>query len=154
VTEAPKSADTRPLTTKEMARFLRRLSVIFTDESAGVTRVSDALNDLARILSSLPDQSVAALKDFSRSKRKPPRKRWAEAEKLSAAAVKKLLLDQNLLKSDVIELAHVRFNMPRARLEKMPLERVLETVWSAADNEESLRIIADNADRAGKSRGS
>jgi hypothetical protein len=68
--------------------------------------------------------------------------------------VRRLLEDENLLKSDLIELGHARFHIPKSRLERLPIERVLETIWAAADNEESLRLIAVNAERAGKSRGS
>jgi hypothetical protein len=130
------------------------MSASFDEQVTGTPRVADALHSLARLLSSLPEQPITELKSFSKSKPRTVKRRWQDAASLSIPQIRRFLQDENLLKSELIELAHDRFHIPRARLERLPLERVLETIWSAADNEESLRLIAANAEQAGKSRGS
>jgi hypothetical protein len=146
--------DEGTLSTRELARLLRGLSSTFDQRVTGTKRVADSFLCLARILSGLPDRPISEFSELSRPKQRAPRRRWTEAASLPVQEVRRLLSDENLLKSDLIELAHGRFKMPRARLQKMPIERVLEAIWAAADNEESLRLIAVNAERAGKDRGS
>jgi hypothetical protein len=154
VTDLPGSSTNKPLTTREMARLLRRISASFDEEVIGTQRVADGLQSLARLLSKLPDQPITELTGLSKSKPRAAKRRWHEAASLSVSQIRRLLEEENLLKSELIELAHERFHIPRARLERLPLERVLETIWAAADNEESLRVIAANAERAGKNRSS
>jgi hypothetical protein len=154
VTGGHRANSKQTLTTRELARFLKGLSSAFDERITGAPAVAESLLTLARVLSTLPDQPVSELKELNRPKQRTPKRRWDDAASLSLQEVRRLLRDENLLKSDLIELAHMRFKFPRARLEKLPIETVLETIWSAADNEDSLRVIAANAERAGKERGS
>jgi len=57
-------------------------------------------------------------------------------------------------KSELIELAALRFSMPRARRMKMKTDEVREAIRSATLDEGSLGIVSHEAQRSGMRRSS
>jgi len=83
------------------------------------------------------------------------REREAERYKdptLSVSEVRRLIADETATKRDLINLASIRFGIPRGRLNRSSIDEVFEIISSSADHEESLDIISENAATAGKAR--
>jgi hypothetical protein len=144
---------TDPITAAELARVLRRLAKLFDTGELGNIDTSDALVALADYLQSLGSVAVTDLTPAPR-KRKQPRAFDDETVRNSSIGEVRDLLAGELPKSLLVRLARIRFGMPESRLQRLPMEQVLEAVRAAAAHEESLDIIERNADASGRARSS
>jgi len=142
-----------PITANELARLIRRLAKLFDSGDLGNIETSDALIALADHLQSLGSIAIKDLEAPGRPKKK--------AHLLDNEAVRKASIDQvremlsaDLSKTQLVQLARVRFGMPEARLRRMPTEQVIEAIRATAAHEESLDIIDRNAELSGRTRSS
>jgi len=86
---------------------------------------------------------------------KPSRSRTATNEDLlalDAAAVAAFLEDQNKTKDELLELAAVRFSMPRSQLRRDRIEVLRQSIRSALMHESSIDIIGVEATKGGINR--
>ena len=145
----------RELSVGEVARFLKRLSSFYRDPKTGNPALSDALAELALALSQRRDLTLTkAVADIDISSK---RRRSLEASRLKDLGleeVKEMLSDEDMTKSDLIDLGAERFAIPRAGLQRMNTDQVSGAIRSALRHEESLNILGREAQRGGKERSS
>lgn len=145
-----------PISTLEVARFLKRLSALYRDRITGNLPLSDALAEIAAALSRqarLPIRDAISALDTS------PRQRglWEDRDglrDLSLNDVARFLSDETVPKATLVRLGVERFAISRSRLERISRAEVAEAISSAMRNEESLKIISQEAERGGSRRSS
>lgn len=143
-----------PVTAAELARLLRRLTRVFDAGELGNARTADALDVLSDYLQRLGSVPVTEL-EIPRPKRRPPeRVDPSTFRTMKIEEVRRLLDQDDLPKTNLLELAKFRFGMPPARLKRLSLSEAVEAVRAAASHEESLDIIERNAEESGRSRNS
>jgi hypothetical protein len=143
-----------PASAGELARVIRRLTRVFDAGDLGNARTADALDVLADYLQRLGPIPVTEL-EIPRPKRRPPEKLDVSTFRtMQIGEVRRLLDQDDLPKSTLLELARLRFGMPAARLRRLPFGEAVEAVRAAAAHEESLDIIERNAEVSGRSRNS
>lgn len=154
---APSPRETaEPISTLELARFLKRLSALYRDRTTGNLPLSDALAEIAAALtrqSRLPIREAISALDTSPKQREL----WEDRSRLrdlSLDDVARFLSDETLPKADLIRLGVERFAISRSRMERLSRAEVAETISSAMRNEESLKIISQEAERGGSTRSS
>jgi hypothetical protein len=134
----------------ELARFLKRLADLYKDPVTGNPALSLALFDLSRELSREPGGNAV-----TQERRHPVwHKGLDELEKLDAEAVKAFISDETKSKSELIELANVRFSIPHSRLMKMRIRDIRDFIKSALLHEDSITAIAEQARKSGTHRSS
>ena len=145
----------RELSVSEVARFLKRLSTFYRDSKIGNPALSEALAELASVLSRRRDLRFSeAVADLNVSPRQMPSLDLSRLKGLELEEVKKMLSDEEMRKADLIELGAERFAISRSRMARLNTEQVLDAVRSAVGHEESLNIISREAQRGGKERSS
>jgi hypothetical protein len=154
---APSPRETaEPISTLEVARFLKRLSALYRDRTTGNLPLSDAL---AGIAAALTRQARLPIRDAISALDTSPRQRglWEDRDELrdlSLDDVARFLSDETVPKTDLVRLGVERFAISRSRLERISRAEVAEAISSAMRNEESLKIISQEAERGGSRRSS
>jgi hypothetical protein len=154
-----KRRDSR-MSTLEIARFLKRLSAFYRDPRTGNARLADALGELASALSThsdLPLREALSSANFSAYVTPPQREMFSESgplRDLSLERVEEILSGDEWSKMDLIRLGTERFAISRSRLERLSKAEVADAIRSALRNEESLKIISQQAERGGTNRSS
>ena len=132
----------RELSVGEVARFLKRLSTFYRDPRTGNPALSEALAELASALSRRHDKRFSeAVADLNVSPRQMPLLDLSRLKDLDLEEVKKILSDQDMKKSDLIELGAERFAISRSKMVRLNTEQVVDSIWSAVRHAESLSII-------------
>ena len=143
----------RELSVGEVARFLKRLSSFYRDSKTGNPPLSNALAELASALGRRRDlkltEAVADMDVSSKGRRSLDASRLRD---LKLEEVKKILTDEAMTKTDLINLGAERFAIPRSGLKRLNMSQVSEAIWSAVRHEESLSIISEEAQRGGQTR--
>ncbi len=149
------------ITTGDLVRFLRNFSSALRNARTGNPSMSIALSELALALQPYSGRHLQdVLSEFkmiqdSRETGEPTTSiQLADLElsSLTLESVKNLLDTSELTKKDIVNLGHTRFGIPKSRLERQNKAAVIDLVRTAVRNEESLRIIADEAARQGSRR--
>lgn len=147
-----KQSTKKILSNRELARFVRRFAALYDHDGEQNAIVHRSLMKLASDLAKGETKSISSAADRSRIIN---REREAERYKdptLSVSEVRRLIADETATKRDLINLASIRFGIPRGRLNRSSIDEVFEIISSSADHEESLDIISENAATAGKAR--
>jgi hypothetical protein len=147
------SASDRKVSQAELARFLGRFAEMYRDPRTGNPRLAAALSELAQQLG----QSARALKRSAQPKHEQPaikQEAFQWLRGLDTEAVRRFISDATKSKSQLIELASERFSIPRSRLVRTSIQGVREEILAAIMHEESIRIISQEAERAGNNRSS
>lgn len=142
------------ISAEELARFLRHLAEVYGNVRTGNPALSEALSELAAQLTRRyrPQQGML---NFSHEPSRVRRSmNWGRLKALNAREVEQFLADGHKTKLELIELASARFSIPRSRLIKLAMPDLRETIRTALLNEETLRIISQEAARAGTGRSS
>ena len=146
----------KPLSDKEVSRFLKHLAAGYRDKRTGNPLLADAL---VRVANTLLDrgsstQSVARADSTQNKNQEFALNQSAPRpfEGLSADDVAQFISDTTKTKSHLIELAAARFGIPRSKLMRLPIDLVREAVRSALMHETSLAVITEEAARYGTRR--
>ena len=156
----------RPLSDEELGKFLKNLAVFFKDKRTGNRPLAEALIVLAdRLLSkSSSRESLDAGQltgeggQLTRDEQSHLRLGLGEPAALppsvtmSAADVARMVSDQSRTKQQLIELAAVRFSIPKSKLLRLTINDVREAIRSALIHEGSLAAISEAAERYGSRR--
>jgi len=140
-----KAFEVRALSDAEVARYLRHLVTMHKDKRTGNPLLATALSRLADRLeqgnipvpSAREEQSPLPLGDL---------------EKFDSDAITQFLDDDSKPKAALVELAASRFGIPRSKLYRMKISEVRDTINSALQHENSLKIIGQEAERQGTYR--
>jgi hypothetical protein len=135
---APSPRETaQPISTLEVARFLKRLSALYRDRTTGNLPLSDALAEIALALtrqSHLRIRDAISALDPARPKQHELWEGRGRLRDLSLDDVARFLSDETLPKADLIRLGVERFAISRSRLERLSRAEVTETISSAMRN--------------------
>lgn len=146
-------SSTKPISAKDLARVIRRISHLFSAGEFGNYVTSEALADLAEFLDRAGEVSVSDLKiERNETKKKTPRIADEKLKSLTLDQVESILCRDDISKSQLVDLGRSRFGMPEARLRRLSTANVLEEVRAAMGHERSLEYIDRNAELSGKSR--
>jgi len=143
---------TGPMTADETARIIKEISKLYEIPGAGNHRVAVALKKAATLIADLGDQPISKISKGDLYGRENHALPVQDFSNLSINDVRAILSDPQATKTRLIEMALVRFGMPKSRLTKLPFEEAVDAIMAAAANEESLEIIAKNADQSGRER--
>ena len=143
------------LGTDDIVRFLKRQAKLYEDRVTGNPAMADALSALARAMETHRKEPFYDIVARLASKElwKPTLTLPENLPDLPLAAVKELIT-QDFTKSHLIEIAHARFGIPKGGLGRKSKKKVIATIQSALDNEESLQIISEQARLSGTKRSS
>lgn len=139
----------------ELARFLRGLANFYRDPQWGNAPLAKALHEVARNLTSQRESAKRPARPQTRRKIAPllSMDKW-RFDGFDASEVTRFLNDLNNSKLDLIELAAIRFGIPRSKLMKLRTEEVRDRIRAALLHEDSLHIISEEARRGGAKRSS
>lgn len=147
-----RSNSNEPLSTRELVRYLRRMSALNRDPRTGNPRLSEALDELADALGS-GDRTTAApsrkTREASRQDGQNP-----DFETFSGEEVISFIRRDDVPKITLVELARQRFSIPRSRLLKLSSDKVVDLIVAALDHENSLNALSREAQRGGSKRSS
>jgi len=145
----------KPLSVKELAGFLKKLSSFYRDPRFGNFSLSEALSDLATALVQYPDRTIGqGVAGFHHSRDLKAGNDAIEKSSLSLAEVRDILFDETRLKEELVILGFERFGISKSKLERLSKKEITEGIWAALHHEESLSIISEEAQRGGKGRSS
>lgn len=145
-------ASSSPMTARETARIIEGVAKLYELPNSGNSKVVAALRKAAKLIADLGDEPMSKLPKNSLSTRAKHALPSYEFSSLSVGQVLTILNDPRATKTYLIEMALARFGMPKARLTKLPFDETVDAIKAAAANEESLEIIAKNADQSGRER--
>lgn len=134
----------RPISSAELAKYLRTLAELQSDPRTGNPALARALQNLAKTLKSERNAPASGLRSPS----------LTGARDLTADQITKLLENFETSKPDLIQIAKERFSIASSRLNKMPRNLVIETILDALKHEQSLAIIENEAERDARLRSS
>ena len=156
--------------TIEVARFLRRLSTIYSHPDTGNPALSAALvqvaQDLRRTQHPLPvkKRQSTTSKSLKVNRGKADKRRDSKSSSklveakdfrdLPPHAIERLIETNFDNKQTLVQLGTQRFSIPKWKLTKLKLADLREAVKAALRNERSLNIISEQARRGGASRSS
>lgn len=153
--------ETNEILTKDVVRFLRNFSTALKNGRVGNPGMSSALSDLARALQPYSErplrdilESLSALGGSGNQSTRPTSSRLSDLHlpTLSLEMVEELLADDSLTKGDLLILATERFGIPISALNRWSKSEVIESVQTSVRNEQSLKIISEEATRQGLRR--
>jgi hypothetical protein len=146
----------------DVARFLLSLASLYRDKRSGNPALALALTKLAQRLNR--EAKHTSEKDLQQSFfTDPTRSDYKEligqkssldspSSEMTAESVSRYLGEEGRTKRDLIELASIRFAIPRSKLKRMNLQDIREAIRSALQHENSLEIIGQEAARHGATR--
>ena len=141
------------LSSVDLARFLRGLGSLYRDPKWGNPALGKALHQLARDLINRRNLPPTTQK-LRRDKPSPPSRDRSSFNTFSANEIRRFLADLTKSKLELIELASIRFGIPRSKLMRLRTEEVRDRIHAALLNEDSLHIISEEAQRGGAKRSS
>jgi hypothetical protein len=143
----------RPLTGLQTAKVITQVARLFSQPGVSNPRVAEALEAAAAVVAAAgtkPVTSLLRLQERLPEAAQPAEPLWVR--ELTTDEVRRRIEDPQTSKKELIDIAQVRFGIPRARLAKLGYDEAADAVLSAAANEDSLEIIAVNADESGRQR--
>lgn len=136
------------LSEKDVVRYLRQQASLNKDKRWGNPALAQALERLAtRLEGEIQVSTSVAQGEHELSL---PDEQQLRTMELSDIA--KLLDDERRTKAELIELAFVRFSIPRSRLQRMVLADIHDVLQAAVQHEASIAIIGREAERQGSDR--
>ena len=144
----------------DLIRYLSRLATLNKEDKTGNPVLSDGLEQMARALRPHADLSVAEFAGLvrnisDRSKSSPKKEKAAlppNLDSLSQEDIEKILGDEALTKSQIIEVGTKRFGIPKSKLARSCKQEAVESIRAALDHERSLDFISEEARRSGGDR--
>jgi hypothetical protein len=137
------------LSEKDVVRYLRQQASLQKDKRWGNPALAQALERLASKLE-------AEMADAPRSRQSQlDLHSWPTVDdlrRIELSAIPKLIRDENITKAELVELAFVRFSIPRSRLQRLRMEDIRDVIQAAAEHEASITIIGREAERQGSGR--
>lgn len=149
---AAAKSKSQAITARDVAKVIASFASVYNVPGAGNARVATALKRAADMIAALGDQPMTKLPISTLRLSNEELLPVVDFSNISVSEVRRLLDNPGMSKTRLVEMAFVRFGMPKARLLKLPIEDALEAIAAAAANEESLEIIAKNADQSGRER--
>ncbi|WP_404380489.1 hypothetical protein [Caenispirillum salinarum] len=135
----------------ELGRFLKKVAAAHKDPKLGNRALYRSLSDLAEALIKSghvdPAHAIKGVRE-----RNFPAPAPSDYTKLSRNAVHDLIRQGQPLKKELVELGAQRFGIARSRLARLPREEIIQAISSAADHEESLEVLSEEAKRSGAQR--
>ncbi|MDX8450378.1 hypothetical protein [Mesorhizobium captivum] len=138
------------LSDQDVVRFLRQMVSIYKDRRTGNPALAEALRKLADRLEKEATSERADPSPAQSSLWVTPS--TEELRGYDDEAISKYISDEARTKVDLVELAFARFSIPRAKLQRMPAAEIRDAISAALKHEQSLKIIAEEAERYGSSR--
>ena len=148
--EAPQ----KTISDAELAVFLKRLATIYRSPNTGNLPLSNALNELASLIRKRASEGGMSSKSGGPKARTDPPLDLSKLKALDARGVEKFLADEGKTKLELVDLAAVRFSIPRSQLMRVRTSAVRQTIKDALLHEGSLAIISQEARRDGSRRSS
>lgn len=146
-----KDSVAKPLSNDELMRFLKRLSSTYRDKRTGNSALADGLLRVADMLKEADSGEKPALV----ASRQQPELRFETTQPLETLEpddITRFVRDSTKTKAQLIELAVVRFGIPRSLLSSQTSERVRQALTSAVQHEASIATIGAEAERYGARR--
>lgn len=135
------SQTVRAVSKIELARYLKSLADIQSDPKLGNAALAQALNNLSISLQGRPQSKPKLLE--------PERDQF---KNLTPKQTKNYITNNLTAKSTLIDIARERFSIAPSRLNRMPRKEIVETIIDALEHEQSLEIIATEAQKGAKTR--
>lgn len=143
------------LSDAELAKFLRGLAALYVPPAAANLALSKALKRVAAsLIQSTKTHSTLNARPKLPKKEKALPISLSELRALDAQGIESFVADDQKSKFELIDLAAMRFAIPRAQLIKMRTSEIREKIRSALLHERSISIIEDEARRDGAKRSS
>lgn len=141
----------KALTAQEVGRFLKQFAQSLRDPQTGNTRMSEALISISNHLIGEKFNDIeTAISKFEFTPQSDDDE--LNFEGVPIQKVYSILTDPNITKSQLLIIGTERFGIARSRMERLQREEIAQLIFSAAQHEESLDIISDEAVRGGKTR--
>ncbi|MDP1593906.1 MAG: hypothetical protein Q8L80_06670 [Gallionella sp.] len=138
----------------ELACFLRNLATLYKSPLTGNPALSNALGELASWVAKRSSVTKKPSKSVGNKSKLIPSLDLSQLKNLDAKSIEDFLLDETRTKLELIELAFVRFSIPRSRLNRTKTSAVRETIKAALLHEGSIKIISQEAAKDGGNRNS
>lgn len=140
--DSEKKSANQALSDAEVGRFLKGLATVYRDRRTGNLALAEGLARVAEnLVRSAPPKEALQEKVSS-----------TELLQLDAEGIVRYISDEMKSKTELIELATVRFSMPRGKLLRMNLSELRDAIRASMQHEESLRIITQEAEQKGATR--
>lgn len=137
----------RSIAAADVGRYLKQLAQINRDPLTGNVAMSEALLEIASIL--LAGKSASAkvtLENFT-SQTNFAFEDEIDFQHLPLTQVREILSRTDLTKFELSTIGTERFGIAKSRMDRAPREEILKMIESAMQHEESLQIIAEEAQR-------
>jgi hypothetical protein len=144
---------TRALSAQQTAKIISQMARLLAQPGVANLRAVEALEAAATIIAAGGSRSITSLirlRGEGVEEPGSPPSLWLSD--LTTEEARRRIRDPQTSKKELLDIALVRFGIPRSRLAKMSYEEAADAVFSAAANEDSLEIIAANADESGRQR--
>lgn len=153
-TGTPLNVSCQQISKSDLANFLKRLAALYKSPTTGNPALSVALEELATMVSSQRPSITKAANDSGQKLQSKLPLDITEIKAFDSKAIYEFIKDEKKTKNELIELAAVRFSIPRSQLKRSKTSEVRETIKSACLHEDSIRIIAEDARSEGLQRSS
>jgi hypothetical protein len=143
-TEAP-----RLISQQELFKFLVQLADLYASPEYGNLPLAVALRELA---------TTVKRKDSSKTRKVKPKSKelslyqGRELKTLDHESIRAFLVDESKTKSELLDLASLRFSMPVSQLKRMKIAEVRQAINGALLHESSIEILSEEAGRDGANR--
>jgi hypothetical protein len=150
-------------TVGDITNYLQRLAMLQKDPATGNPRIAEGLRLLAE---ALRRHAHLNLTDLNKALSTPTRKAGKPIAKKPQAAlppdvdtltldqVERIISDSAYIKAQLIQVAALRFGIPKARLVRLNTSQVVQTIRAAVAHEHSLGVISKSARLGGQARSS
>ncbi len=153
----PRPSDTDDCTAAELAMLLQQIARAMSGDPLGRHDLASGLLTLSRHLKRRGSVSVRQALSSDKTPRRggsarratPRLRERVDIASLDGAKVRRLLEDAKVTKEDLIDIAAIRFGIPRSRLAKERRAEVTRAILSSLDNREAVDIIGEEAARVG-----
>ena len=153
----------------DIVKYLSGLAKLYGEDktgnselSFGLLQVTEALRPYAdcpvpELANAIRNNSVTAVN--AKSRRKPIEPAFtpeldSRLESISQDEIERILNDDAVTKRQIAELGFRRFGISRSKLERLNLTDARYSVLAALENEKTLDVISQVAQKAGKARSS
>lgn len=135
------------ITSADVGKFLKALAAVQRDSLTGNPAMSDALAEIASVLLAGKAMPAAGVLQSHRDQQNFDFEEEFSFESLSLGEVRDILARPDLTKAELTIIGIDRFGIAKSRLDRSTRDELIQAITSAAQHEESLTIISEEAQR-------
>lgn len=135
------------ITAADVGKYLKSLSTLHRDQVTGNPAMSDALQEIAGVLLEGKFRSASEVLRARMDQGNFKFEDDVDFSEISLSEVRVILKRADLTKSELTIIGTDRFGIAKSRLDRATRDEIIQTIESAAQHEESLAIISEEAQR-------